>query len=109
MDGRARCAFCFGRAYDRITPPAEINDSFIQAWSDVVGAGPSEVFALSCALSRHQGRPSLQRAARYWISVHRRRAVFPAPSRQRVWMFRPSKTSYPSVFSYLATSYGVGD
>ncbi len=31
-----------------------------------------------------------------WISSHRRRAVFPALSRQRVSVFRPWQTSYPS-------------
>src|SRR5437016_11801846 len=55
--------------------------------SSVVGAGLGEVFALSCALSRHQGCPSPQCAARSWISAHRRRAVFPALSPQRVWVF----------------------
>src|SRR5436853_4632222 len=62
--------------------------------SSVVGAGPGEVFALSCALSRHQGCPSPQCAARSWISAHRRCAVFPVLSRQKVWVFRPWQSSY---------------
>lgn len=70
-------------------PPAEINDDFNHSWSNVVGGGPGEVFALSCALSRHQGHPCPQCAARSWISAHRPYAVFPALFRQRVWVFRP--------------------
>jgi hypothetical protein len=46
-----------------------------------------EVFALSCALSRHQGHPSPQCAARSWISAHQRCAVFPALSRRSVGRF----------------------
>ena len=74
-------------------PPAEINDNFNHSWSNV-GAGLGEVFALSCALSRHQWRPSPQCAARSWISAHRRCAVFPVLSRQKVWVFRPWQSSY---------------
>src|SRR6185295_17776634 len=64
-------------------PPAEINDDFNHSWSNVVGGGPGEVFALSCALSRHQGHPCPLCAARSLISAHRPYAVFPALFRQR--------------------------
>jgi len=70
--------------------------SFNRSWSNFAGAGPDEVFALSTALSRHRVRPFPLRVARPWISSHRRRAVFLALSRQRVSVFRPWQTSYPS-------------
>jgi hypothetical protein len=89
-------SFASGQEHDRTIPPAQINDNFNHAQSNVVGAGLGEVFALSCALSRHQGRPSPQRAARSWISAHRCRAAFSTLSRQRVLVFPPWQTSFPS-------------
>src|SRR5216117_3159640 len=72
-----------------------INKDFSHALSGVVG-GLGEVFALSSALSRHQAQPFPPSVARSWTCAHRRCAVFPALSRQRVWVFRPWQTSYPS-------------
>lgn len=83
---------------------------FNHYWSSVGGAGPSVVSAFSCALSRHQGRSFPQCAAHSWILAHRRRAVFPAPSRRRVWVFRPWQTSYPSErIRALTTSRAAGN